>query len=249
MKKLIAALALCVGTAAFAEDANDKVQKTQQAQEQKKRDASQVFTQKPGDSIKESQRDAEEGVDATQVGPKIGKAAKDVTGVQTESEGTFKTAQAFTMRGTIKDKTMEGVTIERPGLPAADLDIRDRTLVWLDGKKVKADALPEGAQVRAKFQLEGQDIVAVELRATSAKGTTSKANKPVKSGTMQNDDVNTEGTGGAGTLRDDARGVGNDVKSGANELGNDVKSGAQDVKSGVKSGAHEANEDLNESLK
>lgn len=239
MKKLIAALALCVGTAAFAEDANqnDKVQKTQQSQQDKKRDASQVFTQKPGDSIRESQQNAEEGVDATQVGPKIGKAAKDVTGVQSESEGTFKTAQAFTMRGTIKDKTMEGVTIERPGLPAADLDIRDKTLVWLDGKKVKADALPEGAQVRAKFQLEGQDIVAVELRATSAKGKT-PATKPMKRGTMQDDNLNNEGTGGAGTLRDDAR-----------DVGSDVKSGAQDVKDEARDESKEVNEDINKSLK
>jgi hypothetical protein len=240
MKKLIAALALCVGTAAFAENVNQngKVQETQQAQENKKRDATQVFTQQPGDSIREAQRDAEEGVDATQVGPKIGKTAKDVTGIQTENEGTFKTAQAFTMKGTIKDKTLEGVTIERPGLPAADLDIRDKTLVWLDGKKVKADALPEGAQVRAKFQLEGQDIVAVELRATSAKGTTkTPATKPSKTGTV-NDNLNNDGTGGSGSLSDDAR-----------ELGSDVKSGAEDVKNDVREGAHEAHEDVNKALK
>lgn len=233
MKKLIAALALCVGTAAFAENANqnDKVQKMEEAQQNKERDASQVFTQKPGDSIREAQRDAEEGVDATQVGPKIGKTAKDVTGIQTEKEGTFKTSQAFTMKGTIKDKTLEGVTIERPGLPAADLDIRDKTVVWLDGKKVKADALPEGAQVRAKFQLEGQDIVAVELRATSLKGTTkTPAAKPSKNGTM-NDNLNNDGTGGSGSLRDDAEDLGNDVK-------NDVREGTNEV-----------NEDINKALK
>jgi hypothetical protein len=237
MKKLIAALALCVGTAAFAKDTEtpDKVQKTQQAQQEKKRDASQVFTQKPGDSIKESQRDAEEGIDATQVGPKIAKTAKDVTGIQTESEGTFKTAQAFTMRGTIKDKTLEGITIERPGLPSADLDIRDQTAVWLDGKKVNKDALPEGAQVRAKFQLEGQDIVAVELRATSAKGSTSK--KPAAR-PMKDDMRNNDGTGGAGTLRDDL-----------NEAGSDVKSGAKDMKNEVKDEANEASDDVNRPLR
>jgi hypothetical protein len=168
MKKLIAALAFCVGTAAFANNADDK------AQQEKSQDTSPVFIQKPGDSIHEAERKAEEGVDATQVGPAASKAAKDVTGVQTESEGTFKTAQAFTLTGKLKDKTMEGVTIERQGLPAADLDIRDKTALWLDGKKVKKDALPEGSEIRAKFQLEGQDIVAVELRATSPKGSTNK---------------------------------------------------------------------------
>ena len=186
MKKLIAALAICVGTAAFANDttANDKLQKEQEAQQAKKRDATQVFTQQPGDSIQESQRNANEGMDATEVGPKISKKVKDITGVQTESEGTFKAAQAFSMTGTIKDKTSEGVTIERKGLPAADLDIRDKTALWLDGKKVNKDALPEGAQVRAKFQLEGQDIVAVELHATSPKGTGVKSDKSMKHDTM-----------------------------------------------------------------
>jgi hypothetical protein len=218
MKKLIAALAICVGTAAFANETPDKVQKAQQEQNEKKRDATQVFTQKPGDSIKESKRDAEEGWDATEVGPKIGKAAKDVTGVQTESEGTFKVAQAFSMTGKLKDATLEGVTIERPGLPAADLDVREKTAVWLDGKKIKGvDAIPEGAQVRAKFQLEGQDIVAVELRATSvgkAKVKSTPAAKPL--------DTNTQDTGGSGTLRDDATEMKNDVKDSAHEAEHDI---------------------------
>jgi hypothetical protein len=232
MKKLLAALAICVGTAAFANEGADKLQKDQEAPQAKTRDATQVFTQKPGDSIKESKRDAEQGIDATQVGPKIVETAKDVTGIQTESEGTFKTARAFSMTGKLKDKTLEGVTLERPGLPAADLDVRDKTAVWLDGKKVKADALPEGAQVRAKFQLEGQDIVAVELRATSPKGTLKKpSTQPAQKG-MNN------GTGGSGAVRDDADNFGTDVKEGAQELGSDVKDQANDTR-----------EDINESLK
>jgi hypothetical protein len=225
MKKLIAALALCVGTAAFAHDTQDKAQKAQQEQSEKKRDATQVFTQQPGDSIKESQRKAEEGVDATEVGPAIGKAAKDATGIQTESEGTFKVAQAFTLTGTLKDATLEGVTIERRGLPAADLDVREKTVVWLDGKKVKdVDALPEGAQVRAKFQLEGQDIVAVELRATSVGK--SKAKQPAAK-PMPPD------TGGSGTLGDDASDVKQDVKSGANQMKDDVKDSATEAESDI----------------
>lgn len=241
MKKLIAALALCVGTAAFANDTTttDKLQKEQQAQQTKKRDATQVFTQKPGDSIKESQRDANEGVDATEVGPKISKKVKDITGVQTESEGTFKTAHAFSLTGKLKDKTTEGVTIERPGLPAADLDIRDKTAVWLDGKKVNKDALPEGAQVRAKFQLEGQDIVAVELRATSP-----KANIKATDKTMKHDATMDNGTGGAG-LRNDAKDMGNDVKNGAKDMGSDIKNGAQDVGNDVNNNANDLRNDVN----
>jgi hypothetical protein len=145
------------------------------------------------------------------------------------------------MKGTLKDKTAEGVTIERPGLPAADLDIRDKTLVWLDGKKVDKDALPEGAQVRAKFQLEGQDIVAVELRATSAnKPATKKSTvKPMdNNNTLNNDATLNDSTGGSGMLRDDA-----------NQMGSDVKSGATDMKNEVKDEANETSDDVNKSLR
>ena len=206
MKKLIAALALCVGTVAFANETPDKAQK-----------ATQVFTQQPGDSIQEARQNAEEGIDATEVGPAIGRAAKEATGLQTESEGTFKVAQSFNLRGTLKDKTMEGVTIERPGLPAADLDVRDKTAVWLDGKKIKdVKAIPEGAQVRAKFQLEGQDIVAVELRATST------VNKAKLKKTPAAKPMDTGATGGSGTPRDDARDMENEVKDEASEVESDL---------------------------
>ncbi|NVJ01111.1 hypothetical protein HUW63_27715 [Myxococcus sp. AM001] len=160
MKKLIAAVALCVGSAAFAQQQPSRTQ-----------------VPRPG-------TEKSTGVDATEVGPAIGEAAKDVTGVQTEDEGTFKMDKAMSLRGTLKDATADGVSLSRPGLPDADLDVRDKTKLMLDGKKVaKTDEIPEGASVRAKFQLEGQEVVALELRATSPKG--AKKKQP--------------GTGGAGT--------------------------------------------------
>lgn len=153
MKKLIATLALCIGTAAFAQDA---------AQQQPSKN------QFPGEK---TEKKLDTGIDATEVGPGIGKTAKQAVGVQTEDEGTFKMQHAMNLRGTLKDATADGVSISRPGLPDADLDVRDKTVLMLDGKKVeKTDMIPEGAQVRAKFQLEGQEVVALELRATSPKG-------------------------------------------------------------------------------
>jgi hypothetical protein len=247
MKKLIAALAICVGTAAFAHDTttttNDKAQKEQQAQQEKSRDATQVFTQKPGDSVTEAQQKEHEGIPANEVGPTISKKFKDITGSKSESADTFKTAQAFSLKGTLKDKTSNGVTIERPGLPAADLNIRDQTALWLDGKKVNKDALPEGAQVRAKFQVDGSDLVAVELRAVSPRGTSKTTNK-----TLKNDTTNNNGTGGAG-LKNDTRDLGNDVKSGANDVGSDVKSGAKDVGNDINNSANDTRDDANDTLK
>ncbi|SET95468.1 hypothetical protein [Stigmatella erecta] len=167
MKKLIAALVVCVGTTAFA---------AQEGQSDKPHpgtglNATEVLPQKPGSSIEKAERDADKGLDATEVGPRISKGAKDLTGQDSDktvkADKTLKATGAFDIKGTIASRSDDGITLERPGLPAAELDVRDETAVWLNGKKVKADALPEGAQVRAKFQIDGDDIVAVELRATS----------------------------------------------------------------------------------
>jgi hypothetical protein len=174
MKKLVAALVFTLGTAAFAADQNTN---TQAQQEQKRNEGRQLGT----------------GIDATDVDKGIKDAAKDVTGavgkaektvgIDTAADGTFKKDKAFTISGTLKGTGGGGVTIARQGLPNADLDVRKQTQVMLDGKKVEVGAIPEGAQVRARFQLEGEEIVAVELNATSPKGVASgkKATKTEKS--------------------------------------------------------------------
>jgi hypothetical protein len=198
MKKLIATLALCIGTAAFAQDAK-------QEQPSKK--------QVPGPEV---EKKLDTGIDATEVGPGIGGAAKDVVGAQTESEGTFKMEHALNLRGTMKDATADGVSIARPGLPDADLDVREKTVLMLDGKKVdKTDQIPEGANVRAKFQLEGQEVVALELRATSPKG----AKKDMKKAEKKD-----PATGGSGTqeLKDDAQKAEDKTEQKAKELKDDA---------------------------
>lgn len=161
MKKLLTALVLTLSTAALAQtDAN---QNTQAQQEQERNEASRIET----------------GVDATEVAPAVKGAVQDVgaaVGLDTEKDGTFKTDKAFTVNGTLKGEAMGGITIARQGLPDADLDVRDQTKVMLDGKRVEVGTLPEGAQVRAKFQLEGEQPVAVEINAKSPKGA-KKGNK------------------------------------------------------------------------
>ena len=60
MKKLVATLALCIGTAAFAQQAKPPSEK-----------------QVPGPEV---EKKMDTGVDATQVGPAIGNTAKKVVG-------------------------------------------------------------------------------------------------------------------------------------------------------------------------
>jgi hypothetical protein len=208
MKKLITTLALCIGTAAFA----------QQAQPSQK--------QLPGP---EAEKKMDTGVDATEVGPAISDTAKKVVGAQTEDEGTFKMDKAMSLSGTMKDATADGVSIARTGLPDADLDVRDKTVLLLDGKKVaKTDQIPEGASIRAKFQLEGQEAVALELRATSPKGTKKDVKKKEP------------GTGGSGTqeLKNDAQKAEDKAEQTGHEVKEDAKKAGEDVH-------NEADETLN----
>ncbi len=110
------------------------------------------------------------GVDATQVGKEIKQGAQEwgqQAGLATESQGTFKRAAAYDMQGVAKDPEGDEITLIREGLPPANLDVRKNTIVMLDGRKVEARAIPEGAFVRAKFQIEGDETVAVELNASS----------------------------------------------------------------------------------
>ena len=129
-------------------------------------------------------------VDASEVGPKLEETAQTVAekaravtegavktvqgwGRHTEDQRTYSSHKAFELKGTIKDAGPAEITVARPGLPLASLDIRDQTKVTIDGKPAKASDLKEGAKVRALFQLEGAEIVAVRVnaRSQSASGT------------------------------------------------------------------------------
>jgi hypothetical protein len=142
---------------AAKEDVNQAAQDTKQGTNQ----AAQDVKQEAGQTA----QDVKQGAD------KLAQKA----GLATASQGTFKRDKAFSTSGTLKNTGGGGVTLVRQGLPDANLDVRKETLVLLDGKKVDSSAIPEGSQVRARFQLEGEEIVAVELNATSPKGVKGKA--------------------------------------------------------------------------
>ncbi|AFE07601.1 hypothetical protein COCOR_07561 [Corallococcus coralloides DSM 2259] len=158
MKKLIIAAVMSLGTAAFAQEATGT-------------------PENPAPSAPSSRQmnGPSTGIEAQEVGPAIGDAAKKAVGAQTSKEeaaqtGVWKEKHAFTMEGTVKTKDDDDITLARKDtLPEVKLDVRDKTKVTLDDKPAKVSDLPEGAKVRAKFQLEGDDSVALELKATSPK--------------------------------------------------------------------------------
>lgn len=85
-----------------------------------------------------------------------------------KGEGTEVLHHGYEMKGTVKNIQGDMLTIHREGMPAATLDVRMDTKILLDGKNVSVNALPEGTVIRAKFQVDGQKIVALEVHAMSA---------------------------------------------------------------------------------
>lgn len=186
MKKLLTALVVTLSTAAMA----DQVGTTQAQQEQQRNEGRRVTTGVDASEVgpeikhkaKEVRGDVKEAADDTRqaTNEKAREVKQDANntadriankaGLATASQGTFKKDKAFSANGTLKNTGGGGVTLVRPGLPDANLDVRQETIVMLDGKKVDSSAIPEGSAVRARFQLEGEEIVAVEINATSPKG-------------------------------------------------------------------------------
>ncbi|MCP3059027.1 hypothetical protein LXT21_09610 [Myxococcus sp. K38C18041901] len=183
MKKLIATFAVCLGTAAFAQSAPAPSQ-----------------TQIPSSGTR-----VDTGVNATDVGRGLNGATREASNAQAQ-ENLFKKEHALSLKGTVKKAHNDSVDLTRKDLPDAKLDVKAQTVVMLDGKKVRADEIPEGSEVRARFQLDGDDAVAVELRATSPK----------------------KGTGGSGavdTVKKDAKKAGDKVE----QAGDDVKQDVDDA--------------------
>ncbi|MFY0582049.1 hypothetical protein F0U62_48210 [Cystobacter fuscus] len=209
MKKLLTALVVTLSTAAMAQQADTQAQQEQKRTEGR-RISTGVDATDVGPAIGNTAKDVGQAIGGSGQAAKedVNQAAQDVkqdtsqtaqdikkdtektadklahkAGLATASQGTFKKDKAFTATGTLKNTGGGGVTLVRPGLPDANLDVRQETIVMLDGKKVDSSVIPEGSQVRARFQLEGEEIVAVELNATSPKGVKSKA--PVSPSTSQ----------------------------------------------------------------
>lgn len=155
MKKLIAALAVCVGPAAFAAGEQQKQDEQQQQKEQQAPSA--------------SQREGPELFEATELNLQKRLEGDEGTGGSGEQqEKLYQSSRAFDLRGTLGKASGDSITVQRKDLPPVELEVSERTEVLLDGKSVEPNELPEGAQVRAKFQVSGDDILAVHIDAKSS---------------------------------------------------------------------------------
>ncbi|MFP2896336.1 hypothetical protein [Corallococcus sp. 4LFB] len=76
----------------------------------------------------------------------------------------------FNLSGTLTEQNGNDLTIARSGgLPPVQLESHSRTQVTVNGKSLSSgqlDQLPINSQVKAKFQLNGDEIIATELQVT-----------------------------------------------------------------------------------
>jgi hypothetical protein len=97
---------------------------------------------------------------------------------QMGSKGLFNPQQAYEIQGTLAEPEGGELAIARSNLPRVDLDVRDETRFLLDGRQVEQEQLQPGMPVRARFQIDGDELVAVEIRATSQQGQQQQQQQP-----------------------------------------------------------------------
>jgi hypothetical protein len=183
-------------------------------------------------------------VDATEVGPAVKEKTQDLKSKATdnwnqltnksdnENQATFQQAKAFQLSGTVEKASKGKVTIGRQGLPAAVLDVRDQTMVTIDGQRAKPDELQQGAQVRARFQLEGGQPVAVRIDAKKgqATGGAGAAGSSEKKASNAAQNAENKAESGAHQAKDTAERGGQKAEQGAQQAGEKAKQAGQDVK-------------------
>ena len=85
-----------------------------------------------------------------------------------------KGSEAFEVDGTVRKVERNKITLSRKDLPDVKLEIEDQTKIQVDGQQVTAgqlkDRLRMGDQVQARFQLDGDEPVALELKAQKSQG-------------------------------------------------------------------------------
>lgn len=98
--------------------------------------------------------------------PLVGQAAS-----QNEVSQIFQADEYFSVEGTVRKAESDELELSRQNLPPLDLDVvAQQTQITVDGQPATAQQLEPGMEVRAEFQIAGDDIIATKVEAKSAGG-------------------------------------------------------------------------------
>lgn len=87
---------------------------------------------------------------------------------RTRNEALRAARQRLTLVGTIRRAGDDQVTLERPGGEPFVLDLQTLTTVRMNGRPVTPRALPEGAEVRASYAVDGPRRLAASIEVLRA---------------------------------------------------------------------------------
>ncbi|MFL5318943.1 MAG: hypothetical protein ACJ790_04745 [Myxococcaceae bacterium] len=157
MKRFLVAALVFAGGAAFAHD----------------NAVDQTNVKHPEHSLNDVDRNAPDATDVTSYTAKQWQLFKKQADIGTQNRKDTKelaNAHHYMLRGTIADAGGSHVKVKRNGLPDASFDIRKESKVFLDGREVAAKYLPKGTDVVVKFNLDGNDAIALSVLANTDKG-------------------------------------------------------------------------------
>jgi hypothetical protein len=77
----------------------------------------------------------------------------------------FEGKNNFDLDGKVAEVSADKITIQRNELPAATLHVSKNTKVEVDGEKASIGQLKRGQDVKASFNLQGDKVEAVEIKA------------------------------------------------------------------------------------
>jgi hypothetical protein len=116
---------------------------------------------------KQKARDAKSSAQSTD--PMHGTAHPGGTtgaGAQAEKKHpVFEGKKNFDVDGKVAEVSPTTITIQRNELPSAKLHVSKDTKVEVDGKKASVQELKRGQDVKASFNLQGDQVQAVEIKA------------------------------------------------------------------------------------
>jgi hypothetical protein len=98
-------------------------------------------------------------------GKTTGQTDKQKSVQQFRAEDGLFSSPNFDIEGRISSVSGDKITISREDLPAAELSLASNTKIELDGDAASAQQLEEGQEVRAKFNLQEDRPIALEVSA------------------------------------------------------------------------------------
>jgi hypothetical protein len=150
----VAAAALSWAHGVRADDAAKERREAADATKSEAREAGREVRQDARETGREMRESTGSAADRTRMG-----AADD------KKHPVFEGKNNFDVEGKLQKVSANSITLQRDELPAATLRVSKNTKIELDGERASVQQLKPGQDVKASFNLMGDKIEAVEIKA------------------------------------------------------------------------------------